>query len=291
MKNINHIKKIANKLVIQILSFIVIWLGFIIFVTAYPSTPNWETMGWKIINVLNWILQSWDYKNSLTDWVYKLKSAVNSDGWYNLIWNNHSCNSWEWLQWFDSNWNKVCVAVSPKLCWWWHTEKDCTNAWWEVVSAWGTCNLCNFVPWVWWHTCTDLNCNTKYNPPSYIKDYHFAAHPRYWSCPSWWSRYNNWWEYGYNWCWVTQEGWLMYNTEWDTCYYWTFSTVCLLWQPPSSCWPWGFATGPSGLKFVWWPNNNHDGYYYEVPRYGWAMCPDWTNQHFGFANMNKIWCN
>ncbi|MFA5351678.1 MAG: hypothetical protein WC304_00140 [Candidatus Gracilibacteria bacterium] len=165
-----------------------------------------------------------------------------------------------------------------------HTEEDCMNTGGSVETA-GSVKLCSFKPGIGGNTCTDLNCNTTYSPPSTIKDYHFAAHPRYWNCPTGWNRYKNWGQYSMKGYWVTQEGWYNYNPSADTCYYGSFSTVCTIWMTAvPSAWYIGY------VQFPWAENNNHDGYYTDSGRYGGAMCPSGTNQHFVFATMEDIGC-
>ena len=118
-------------------------------------------------------------------------------------------NSVQVMEFCDgTNWTLLGEEPSPKLAGGLssYTEQDCLDNGGEVVAA-GSINLCNYIPGTGGHDCTSLNCYTVYHPPSTILDYHFAAHPRYWSCPSGWNRYNNWGQYSVNGCWATQEGW------------------------------------------------------------------------------------
>ncbi|MDD3066383.1 MAG: hypothetical protein PHO48_00935 [Candidatus Gracilibacteria bacterium] len=162
-----------------------------------------------------------------------------------------------------------------------HTEEDCMNTGGNVETA-GSVKLCSFKPGIGGNTCTDLNCNTNFAPSS-IRTYHFAEHPRYWSCPSGWNRYKNWGKYSTTGCWVTQEGW--YNSGSDSCGMgWT---TCLRWL--TSCTA-GNIYGGVSVIFPWSENNNKNGYYVQHGPYGGAMCPSGTNLHYSFAMMEDIGC-
>lgn len=172
-----------------------------------------------------------------------------------------------------------------------HTESWCVAAWW-VVKAAGSINLCNFVPWVGWHTCTTLNC---------IYDADTSAHRVAWNCPSWWSRYKNWWSYNMcrlvDWSWDRVNGnraraYLQYpQAAGSYCMWWPYGmpTVYSLWWDnlaPALQWR-------SNLK--WWSDSFtvtvwYDRYLWNTWIYWWASTWDWQWQVKTYSSMDSIWC-
>ncbi len=146
------------KIIIKHIISIFLATAILISFAAYPTSyPWWESLGWLYMNLISKMLV--DTNLWSTDWtVKKAEKLVN---------NNSNCWLWQWLQWFDSNWNKICVTLN----------------WTPTPINW----LCSSTPWVCsiWTKINDNNSTTCWTT-------------RTWQCQwSWWwttasCTYNNW---------------------------------------------------------------------------------------------------
>jgi len=175
-------------ILIRISIFIVIaWWWILTYALSEPNfTPNWQAVWWRLSILFNWILQSWDYNNPLTDSVYKVRHTVNSDNINKLIWNNHMCPAWEILQWFDNNWNKICTSVWPTICKTWY-DKWYTTDWvylidpdWMGPIAWESlyCNMS------WWKRALVAGIKSNWETDSDIDYWDISGELTNYSHPS-----------------------------------------------------------------------------------------------------------
>jgi len=93
------IKQLFKATFIQLVAFFMIIGSLAVFALSYPtSNPSWEIPGGVFMNYLNKILvDTW----STTDWTVKKAEVLTT--W---------CNEWEYLQWFDVDWNKICKSIA-----------------------------------------------------------------------------------------------------------------------------------------------------------------------------------
>lgn len=181
-------------LIYMALIFSFIW--FISYAISWPTnSPLSETNWWLLANIFNKILlDTW----SLSDWTVKItEKVVNQDCWL-----------WKFLQWFDSNWNKICVIPPSTPCtvwtnylWWkcawqinWYnlisTPSWCTNSttptcnWWKdsVTKSWGANNI---ITWI--TSSTNWEWNTIALVTNYTDTYaaQFCYNMIYWWYSDW----------------------------------------------------------------------------------------------------------
>lgn len=109
---------------------LIIWV-ITTFALNFPANvPAWElNQSWSIINYLSKMLVNPNL--STTDWkVKKSSTLINQDCW-----------NWKILQWFDINWNKICVNL-----WTFTYSRD--------ISSWGSCSAdCD-----WWIQTRTVKC-------------------------------------------------------------------------------------------------------------------------------------
>lgn len=266
------------------------------------ATPNncstWSYSNtWTQTYSLTWTLShlaylTWTTSVAISNWTKNYSAKLTCGNWAIIIsWESYtpSCNTNYAWSWATSN----CIATSPILAWWasTHTEAQCTAAWWTIKAAWAM-NLCNFVPWVWWHDCTTLSC---------INDADTNAHRVAWRCPSGWSRYQNWWSYNrcrlVDWSWDRVNGnraraYLQYpQAAWSYCMWWPYGmpTVYSQWWnnlAPALQWRANIRWWSDSFTITVW----YDRYLWNTWVYWWASTWDWQWQVKTYASMDAIGC-
>lgn len=114
---------------------IILWWVWVYAITWPTWTPSWELKNWVIMQYFNKILvNTW----STSTWTVRMtEKVVNQDCW-----------TWSFLQWFDTNWNKICInkftyswlvwtyGSCSASCWWWTQTRTvvCKRSDWLTVT-------------------------------------------------------------------------------------------------------------------------------------------------------------
>lgn len=257
-------KKILKSLTIHIFSLLLaIWILSVYAVTFPTSSPSWETYWWLFMNYINKILVN---NNILTtDWTVK-KAAK-------LVNNISDCWTGKWLQWFNSNWDRICALIwwSPSTINWlcWSSNLTTTPSYpttWlcdkgnkvDVDTIWNDWTFNWRCDWSWWWTnascsatkCTSSSfssCSNSSTPNTLV---YFVRNWNEWweftfspvttcfspisSCSySWWSYLNYW---SCTWTWTVTKYYKAWRIDICTSAYFD----CINWQLQrnSQAWAW-----------------------------------------------------
>ena len=262
--------KIIKNIWLSILSVLVVsWVTYA--AISFPSSsPAWETAWWVFMSYFNKI--------------------------------GTSCATWEYLNWYDSDLNKICKPASS-----WTEIENVPSSMCYPITTWlcqdwfymkwpGQCCpfKAQYVPWVWYDV-PEVAMNTVYqNDPDWTwatpVNTSFVAPTAISDIQIWWWS-DDWW-YCYAWWWTDHlvstrsmwSIWISINNDWQ---FYPIPQIC---DDNGGCVWWDTCPTPDSFDNNWnaqWcalPYNN-----WPVPNAikSWLNLPAWTTIHYQWRH--AIW--